>query len=44
MQLPFDAMHLRALMIGSADIGELVIRALILRRVELIEDGGPARY
>ncbi|HVQ72872.1 MAG TPA: FAD-dependent oxidoreductase [Bradyrhizobium sp.] len=38
--LPFDAVHLRALMIGSADIGEIVMRALILRRVELVEDGG----
>ena len=38
--LPFDAGHLRALMIGSADIGETVMRALILRRAELIEDGG----
>ena len=38
--LPFDAVHLRALMIGSADIGEMMMRALILRRVELIEDAG----
>jgi thioredoxin reductase/CRP-like cAMP-binding protein len=37
---PFDAAHLRALMIGSAEIGELVMRALILRRVGLIEEGG----
>jgi len=37
--LPFDAAHLRALMIGSADIGEIVMRALILRRVSLIEQG-----
>lgn len=36
--IPFDAAHLRALMIGSAELGELVMRALILRRVELIED------
>lgn len=34
--LPFDAAHLRALMIGSADLGEIVMRALILRRVNLI--------
>jgi thioredoxin reductase (NADPH) len=34
----FDAPHLRALMIGSADLGEIVMRALILRRVELVED------
>jgi len=38
--LPFDAAHLRALVIGSAEIGEIVMRALILRRVALIEDGG----
>lgn len=36
--IPFDAPHLRALMIGTADLGEIVMRALILRRVELIED------
>ena len=34
---PINAAHLRALMIGSAEIGELVMRALILRRVGLIE-------
>ena len=38
--LPLDAAHLRALMIGSAEIGEIVMRALILRRVGLIETGG----
>ena len=38
--LPFDAPHLRALMVGSADVGELIMRALILRRVGLIEEGG----
>ncbi|MFC0410909.1 FAD-dependent oxidoreductase [Roseomonas elaeocarpi] len=38
--LPFDPAHLRALMVGSADVGELVMRALILRRVSLIEEGG----
>ena len=38
--LPFDAAHLRALMIGSAEIGEIVMRAFILRRVALIEAGG----
>jgi thioredoxin reductase (NADPH) len=38
--LPFDAAHLRALMIGSADVGEVVMRALILRRVGLIAEGG----
>lgn len=38
--LPFDATHLRALMIGSAELGEIVMRALILRRVSLIAEGG----
>jgi thioredoxin reductase (NADPH) len=38
--LPFDAGHLRALMVGSADVGEIVMRALILRRVGLIEESG----
>jgi CRP-like cAMP-binding protein len=33
--VPFDAVHLRALMIGSVDVGETVMRALILRRVAL---------
>jgi thioredoxin reductase (NADPH) len=38
--IPFDAAHLRALVIGSADLGEMVMRAFILRRVGLIETGG----
>lgn len=38
--IPFDAAHVRALMIGSAEIGEIVMRAFILRRVGLLEDGG----
>jgi thioredoxin reductase (NADPH) len=38
--LPFDAAHLRALMIGSAELGEIVMRAFILRRVALLEAGG----
>ena len=38
--LPFDAAHLRALIVGSADVGEAIMRAYILRRVALIEDGG----
>ncbi len=37
--LPFDATHIRALMIGSAEIGEILMRAYILRRVGLIQDG-----
>jgi thioredoxin reductase (NADPH) len=38
--VPFDAAHLRALVIGLADIGETLMRAFILRRVGLIEAGG----
>ncbi len=38
--LPFDAAHVRALMIGSADIGEIMMRAFILRRMGLLEEGG----
>jgi thioredoxin reductase (NADPH) len=34
---PFDLPHLRALLIGSADIGELMVRAFILRRAALLE-------
>ena len=37
--LPFDASHVRSLMIGSAEIGEILMRAYILRRVGLIQDG-----
>ncbi len=36
---PLDAAHLRALLIGSAEVGEMMMRALILRRVGLIEGG-----
>jgi thioredoxin reductase (NADPH) len=35
--VPLDAAHIRALVIGSADIGEIIMRALILRRVGLLE-------
>ncbi len=38
--LPIDTAHLRALMVGSAELGEIVMRAFILRRVALIEEGG----
>ncbi len=42
LALPFDAAHTRALIIGSAELGELFMRAFILRRVGLIEVGaGP---
>jgi thioredoxin reductase (NADPH) len=37
--LPFDAPHLRALLIGAAELGEIVMRALILRRMGLLEEG-----
>jgi thioredoxin reductase (NADPH) len=37
--LPFDAAHLRGLVVGSAEVGEMVMRAFILRRVALIEAG-----
>ena len=37
--IPFDAPHIRALIIGSAEVGELLMRAFILRRVALIEGG-----
>jgi thioredoxin reductase (NADPH) len=40
--LPLDAVRLRALIVGSAELGELIMRALILRRVGLLERGvGP---
>ncbi len=38
--LPFDAAHLRALIVGSAELGEIVMRAFILRRTALIAEGG----
>jgi thioredoxin reductase (NADPH) len=38
--IPFDAAHVRALVIGSADVGEVIMRAFILRRVSLIAAGG----
>jgi thioredoxin reductase (NADPH) len=38
--LPIDAPHVRALMVGSAELGETVMRALILRRVGLLEEAG----
>jgi thioredoxin reductase (NADPH) len=38
--VPFDAAHLRALMVGSAEVGEVLMRAFILRRVGLIQEGG----
>jgi thioredoxin reductase (NADPH) len=38
--VPLDAVHVRALLIGSAEIGEIMMRAFILRRTGLIEEGG----
>jgi thioredoxin reductase (NADPH) len=38
--LPFDGPHLRALIVGAAELGEIVMRAFILRRVALLEAGG----
>jgi thioredoxin reductase (NADPH) len=37
--LPFTAEHIRALIIGSAELGEMMMRAFILRRVALLQDG-----
>jgi thioredoxin reductase (NADPH) len=37
MAHPFDLPHLRALLISSADIGEVMMRAFILRRAALLE-------
>jgi thioredoxin reductase (NADPH) len=37
--VPFDATQLRALIVGSAEVGEIVMRAFILRRVLLVESG-----
>jgi thioredoxin reductase (NADPH) len=40
--LPLDAERVRALIVGSAELGECIMRALILRRVGLLERGlGP---
>jgi thioredoxin reductase (NADPH) len=40
--LPLDAVRLRALIVGSAELGEMIMRAFILRRVGLLERGvGP---
>jgi thioredoxin reductase (NADPH) len=40
--VPLDALRMRALIIGSAELGEIIMRAFILRRVGLLERGvGP---
>jgi thioredoxin reductase (NADPH) len=38
--LPFTADQIRALIIGSAEVGETLMRAFILRRVAMLQDGG----
>ena len=37
--MPFDAAHVRSLIVGQAEVGELLMRAFILRRVALIQAG-----
>lgn len=37
--LPFDSAHIRALVVGSAELGEILMRAFILRRVGLLQEG-----
>jgi len=39
LAVPLDASQLRSLIVGSAEIGEIVTRAYILRRVALFESG-----
>lgn len=38
--MPFNASHVRAMLIGAAEVGEIVMRAFILRRANLIAAGG----
>jgi thioredoxin reductase (NADPH) len=40
--LPFDSAHVRALLVGSAEIGEIVMRAFILRRMALLQSDSGA--
>jgi thioredoxin reductase (NADPH) len=37
--MPFDASHIRSLIVGNTEVGELLMRAFILRRVALIQAG-----
>ena len=37
--MPFDPTHIRSLIVGHAEVGELLMRAFILRRVALIQAG-----
>jgi thioredoxin reductase (NADPH) len=36
LAVPFDVAHLRSLIIGSAELGEIIMRAFILRRVGML--------
>jgi thioredoxin reductase (NADPH) len=38
--VPFTSEQIRALIIGSAELGETLMRAFILRRVALLQEGG----
>ena len=38
--LPFKSEQIRALIIGSAELGETMMRAFILRRVGLLQESG----
>ncbi|MBB4349373.1 FAD-dependent oxidoreductase [Aliirhizobium cellulosilyticum] len=38
--IPFNASHVRAMLIGAAELGEIVMRAFILRRANLVANGG----
>ncbi len=38
--VPIDAPHLRALIVGAAELGEIIVRALIIRRVGLLTEEG----
>lgn len=40
LAVPFTAAHVRAMLIGAAEVGEIVMRAFILRRANLIAAGG----
>jgi thioredoxin reductase (NADPH) len=40
--VPFDSVQFRALLIGDAELGEMLMRAFILRRVALLEAGAGA--
>jgi thioredoxin reductase (NADPH) len=39
LAVPYDAAHIRAMIIGSAEVGEILMRAYILRRVMFLDSG-----